>query len=70
MIQLFIENLNTSCIDLACKIWLITNTTDLCSGIVLPMIYFANPLTSSILNDLLELEKGHKNNEQCLIYKE
>jgi hypothetical protein len=34
----------------------------LCSGIVLPLIYFVNPLTESLQQDLHELEISKQNN--------
>jgi hypothetical protein len=47
------------------------DTTTLCSGLVLPLIYFTNPLTSTITEDLkqmslLETEKNNNHNSIIL----
>jgi hypothetical protein len=48
-------------------------TTILCSGLVLPLIYFTNPLTSTITEDLkqssLRETEGNNNNNSIILDK-
>jgi hypothetical protein len=60
MLQFIIESLNTHCLEVISEFKNIT--TCLSRGLVLPLIYFTNPLPSSIVKELEYVQIDQINN--------